>query len=204
MSQSHLTTFGLPGVGVVPYGFHACHFYPSREDLIDGLLPYFMAGLANNERCIWIASHPLPAAEIAMEVAQRPKLERGLTSGQLEIRDAADWYGESAAVAAEQIVERCIDEEARAIADGHEGLRISFNTSLAAREDWGRLMEFETRLHHQLRDRRIVACCSYSGVECRPVDMLEVVRCHGATLERRDAHWQVFVQNAAHGQRSKF
>lgn len=61
---SHVTQFGTPGIGAVPYGFHFCHFYSSRQDLLDGLIPYFHAGIKANERCIWIASSPLPIEEI--------------------------------------------------------------------------------------------------------------------------------------------
>jgi len=40
-------------------GIHLCQFYQNKEDLIDVLVPYFKAGLENNEFCMWITSEPL-------------------------------------------------------------------------------------------------------------------------------------------------
>ena len=46
-------------IGDVPWGTHFCQFYETKEDLIDILVPYFKAGLENNEFCMWITSEPL-------------------------------------------------------------------------------------------------------------------------------------------------
>ncbi len=74
-ATSHLTECGIPGIGVVPFGIHFCHFYPTREDLLNVLIPYFEAGVRNNELCLWIAADPLPAREIAIEVSKIPMRE---------------------------------------------------------------------------------------------------------------------------------
>jgi len=50
---------GIDIVGDVPWGTHFCQFYKTKEDLTDILVPYFKAGLENNESCIWVTSEPL-------------------------------------------------------------------------------------------------------------------------------------------------
>ncbi|MHC4363643.1 MAG: MEDS domain-containing protein, partial [Planctomycetota bacterium] len=40
---------GIKVIGDVPWGTHLCQFYKTKEDLIDILVPYFKAGLQNNE-----------------------------------------------------------------------------------------------------------------------------------------------------------
>ncbi|MGH6878776.1 MAG: MEDS domain-containing protein [Rhizomicrobium sp.] len=190
--KSHLTSFGTPGIGVVPYGVHMCRFYPSRQDLIDGLIPYFLAGLENNERCIWMASASLPAGEIEIEIARSPELARGVAARQFVIADAIDWYGDPATLQADEIIRRLIDEEERALADGSQGLRIAGNMSFIPRAHWDRLMDYENRLNHWLKDRRILMCCNYHRGECWPVDVLEVVHRHDGALDRAGKHWHVF------------
>ena len=54
---------GINVVGDVPWGTHFCLFYQTKEDLIDILVPYFQAGLENNEFCMWITSAPLEVEE---------------------------------------------------------------------------------------------------------------------------------------------
>jgi hypothetical protein len=192
--KSHLTNFGIPGVGVVPYGVHLCHFYPKPQDLIDGLIPYFSAGLANNERCICVASSPLPAEEIRKQVANVPELEKAVATRQLIIADADEWFGAPEALKPDEVVKRWIDEEARALAEGFEGLRLAGDTNFVSRANWGRFMEYEASLNEALKNRRIVVCCCYAREKCRPVDFLEVVHCHHGALDRDDLHWQIFFQ----------
>lgn len=196
MMRSHITDCGIPGVGVVPYGMHMCHFYTSRRDLVDALLPYFVAGLNHKERAIWIASPLLPVAEIAIAISEYPELERGVASGQLRICDAAEWYDGSAAPKTDDIVRRWIDEEERALADGYQGLRIGDDATCMVRKGWSRVLDYETRLHAGLRGRRIVACCNYCSQERQPVDMLEVVRCHDVALDRNGQHWHVSLTSS--------
>ncbi len=50
---------GINVIGDAPWGTHFCLFYQTKEDLIDILVPYFKAGLENNELCVWITSEPL-------------------------------------------------------------------------------------------------------------------------------------------------
>jgi hypothetical protein len=33
--------------------------YSDRQRLVDSLVPYFLAGLRNNEPCLWVAAPPL-------------------------------------------------------------------------------------------------------------------------------------------------
>ena len=43
---------GIDVVGNVAWGTHTCHLYQTKEDLLDILVPYFKAGLTNNEFCL--------------------------------------------------------------------------------------------------------------------------------------------------------
>jgi hypothetical protein len=61
-----VTRLRKTGIGVVdslPWGTHLCQFYETKQDLLDVLVPYFKAGLHNNEMCVWVTSAPLEEAE---------------------------------------------------------------------------------------------------------------------------------------------
>ena len=60
-------------VGDVPWGTHFCQFYQTKEDLTDILIPYFKAGLENNEFCMWITSEPLNAEDAEKALKKRVK-----------------------------------------------------------------------------------------------------------------------------------
>ncbi len=49
---TELRDSGIGVVGAMPWGTHFCHFYETKQDLLDVLIPYFKAGLENNEFCV--------------------------------------------------------------------------------------------------------------------------------------------------------
>jgi len=190
-NESHLTDCGLPGITKIPYGLHACHFYPSRAELVDALVPYFLAGLYNLEKCLWIAAPPLPAAE-ALTALQRPwrGVDRAIARGALRIVDFDDWYGKSA-VDPEEIIQGWLKEEQAALAEGYRGLRITGNTSFITPATWPAFMEYERKVTGALNGRRIIALCSYDLASCSGAQTLEVMRGHDCSFHRPDAAWQV-------------
>ena len=50
---------GLEQMGSVPWGTHFCHFFATRDDLLETLVPYFVAGLQGGEQCFWLVAEPL-------------------------------------------------------------------------------------------------------------------------------------------------
>jgi MEDS: MEthanogen/methylotroph, DcmR Sensory domain len=60
---SHITHYALPGIDWVPFGIHPCHFYSTTDQLVAALVPYAVAGLCGNERCLWVTAPLLPAHE---------------------------------------------------------------------------------------------------------------------------------------------
>jgi len=57
--REKLRKTGIDIIGDVLWGTHLCLFYQNKEDLIDILVPYFKAGLENNEFCMWVTSEPV-------------------------------------------------------------------------------------------------------------------------------------------------
>jgi hypothetical protein len=193
----NLTDCGLKGIKAVPYGIHMCHFYEGRDDLAAALVPYFLAGLRNEERCVWITAEPLDAhaakAELARTGLNVQALER---KGSLIIRDASDWFAGINGLDGNKarIMDLWLDEERRALDAGHNGLRITGNTAFVNRADWSAFMEYEAFAEEAFASQRIVALCSYLLDRRAGADVLDVVRRHSCTLDRPDeGGWQVLA-----------
>ena len=183
----YLTDCGIPGIDKIPYGIHLCHFYRDRQELADALLPYFEAGIRNNERCFWIAAEPLPAEEAKREFVRRyPGLADALKS-QLTILDYPAWYlGRSG----ESVLAAWVREEQAALAAGYSGFRLTGNTSFLTPEGWPAFMAYEHCVTEAIGATRIVALCSYTG-GCTAGAELDTVCAHQFTLERQRAEWQL-------------
>src|SRR5438552_12494595 len=86
---------GISVVGDIPWGSHFCHFYETKQDLLDTLVPYFKAGLESKEFCIWVVSDSelITVAEAKEALTQAlPDLDRRLAAGDIEILNGPDWY----------------------------------------------------------------------------------------------------------------
>lgn len=182
---SHVTRFGLPGIDRIPFGMHACHFYNNREELLGALVPYFIAGLRGNERCLWVTASPLPARE-AHQALQGAGVDDAIQAGALLVLDFDQWYANSAGPKGNDVVELWLKEEARALAEGFNGLRIAGNTSFLKPDDWSTFIEYEQTVSSHFKNRRIVALCSYLLAKCNDQQMSEVVHAHQWALQSPD------------------
>ena len=187
---AHVTECGLPGVTTIPYGIHMCHFYDTRADLAAALVPYFVAGLKKQERCIWVTAAPLDAAAAATELRKAGLNVDALTrSGALVISDAASFFANVRM--GSEAVDLWMEEERRALAAGYAGLRVTGNTNFVPAADWSKFMDYEELMNQACPERRIVALCSYLQERCGATEMAEAVQRHSCTLEHPDQGWRI-------------
>src|SRR5512143_2961227 len=84
---------GIALVGDLPWGTHFCQFYRTKQDMIDIVVPYFRAGLENNELCIWVTSDFLTTGD-ALAALERdvPGFADYRMRHQIEVFPHTDWY----------------------------------------------------------------------------------------------------------------
>ena len=77
---------GIEGLGEIEWGSHFCQFYETKEDLLELLVPYFKAGLENNEYCLWIIADPMTIDD-ALRGLQKtvPDFQKYLQKKSIEI-----------------------------------------------------------------------------------------------------------------------
>lgn len=179
MSATLLTDPGLAGVAPMPYGMHMCHFYEGPEDLVAALVPYFLAGLRANERCIWITAEPVDAARAKAELQKAGfDAEAAMRSGALVIRDYDKWYTEADTLKGGQVTQLWLAEEQQALADGYRGLRITGNVTFLNEHTWPVFMEYEAAVSQAFQNRRILTLCTYQLAKCGAAELLDVRRRH--------------------------
>ena len=87
------TFSGIQVLGNMPWGTHFCQFYNTKQDLLEILVPYFKAGLENNEFCLWIASDPIDVNEATQALEKAvPEFNNYNIQHKIEILPHADWY----------------------------------------------------------------------------------------------------------------
>ena len=171
-------------------GDHACHFYQSADELGEVLVPYFKAGLENNERCLWVTAHPYGNDRAASEMrVAMPDFDRRTAAGQIQIVDQDEWYTKLAALSTAEKVQCWLSQKEEALAQGYAGLRGSGNTSFLDEGSWDDFLVYERAVDDAFRDRRVLALCSYPINMCSGLAMLDVTRSHRHGLAKRHGHW---------------
>jgi signal transduction histidine kinase len=183
---------GIPALGDLPTSAHVGHFYWDQADLLDTLVPFFTTGLREGDRCIWVCSQPLCAAEArsALE-ASVPHLADRERAGQIDILDHHDWYTRQGTLTPEQVIDGWLRAEDEALAAGYRGLRINGNTYWLEPEQWSAFADYEARVHDAFRGRKIIALCSYPLSKCGSHEVVDVMHNHGASLVRGSRGWDV-------------
>ncbi len=194
-NSSKTNKLRIPGiniVGDVQWGTHLCHFYKTKEDLMDILVPYFKAGLENNEFCMWVTSEPLNIedAKAAMEKAV-PNFNQYLKKGQIEILDYSQWYTKTGKFEADKVLGGLVKKEKQAIQKGFNGLRLTGNTFWLEKKDWKKFVDYEEIINNVLHKYKMIAICTYSLDKCDASEIIDVVGNHQFALIRREGKWEI-------------
>jgi signal transduction histidine kinase len=183
---------GIPLLGDLPPGAHVGQLYRDQADLLATLVPFFVAGLTDNERCIWVTAHPLRASEARAALANAvPDLARRERAGQIDILDHETWYLRSGTLGPSEVIQGWLDAEENALAQGYQALRVSGNTFWLGPDQWDAFCDYEARVHAAFRGRKIVALCSYALEKCQSDAVVDVLRNHTVSLIHGHAGCQV-------------
>ena len=172
---------GIDIIGEISWGTHFCQFYQIKEDLIDILIPYFKAGLENNEFCLWVISEQLEEEE-AKEVLRVavPDIDAYLENGQIEILPYTYWHVEGDALDPQTVLNHLIEKTNHVLVSGYEGLRYSGND----------LFGHEKLLDSMIGKYPMMALCTYFLDVCSVTTSFDIVANHQFALIKREGQWE--------------
>jgi two-component system, LuxR family, sensor kinase FixL len=187
--QPLLRKTGLSAVGEVPWGTHFCMLYDTRAELLETVAPYLAQGLAGNEFCLWITSLSLGAVEAEAALrATIPDLGEYLASGQIEIVDFDDWYGDR--FQPDQALKKIAGKLVAALERGFDGMRVTSSTFSLARDDWDAFVRYEAAIDRIVGSKRILALCPYSLEKWSMSEIFDVIATHDFALAKEGAGWK--------------
>lgn len=187
-----LVKTGIHVIGDVPWATHFCQFYQTKQDLLDILVPYFKAGLENNEFCMWVTAEPLtePEARQAMTDAM-PDFTQYLAKGQIEILPHDRWYLKDGVFDLQRVLNDWIDKLNEALARGYKGMRVTGNTAWLERNSWKDFTEYEAEINSVIGKYKMIALCTYWLDKCGASDIIDVVLNHEFALLKKQGRWEL-------------
>jgi two-component sensor histidine kinase len=170
---------GLQTVPHLRWGSHLAHFFGSGSELRDVLVPYFKAGLENNERCLWVTGHAFNADQARSALrAVVSDLDERERDGQIEIANGDKWYARGEKLRPQELVNGLLQREQDALGLGYAGVRTNGNCAWVAQDQWADFQEYETLVQQALRGRRMICMCSYCVDQLADGAHLEVMGRH--------------------------
>ncbi len=169
---------GIGIAGEISWGAHFCQFYQTKEDLVNILIPYFKAGLENNEFCLWVISEQLDKEE-AKEALNTyiPDINFYLENGQIEILSYTYRHVEEDP---HMIFNHLIEKINKALASGYDGLRYSGND----------FFDHEELLGSIIGKYPMISLCTYPIDKFSATDVLDIVANHQFALTKKEGKWE--------------
>src|SRR6476661_1233062 len=122
--STQLRKSGIEVLGDIPWRSHFCLFYDTKKDLLELLVPYFKAGLENNEYCLWVTCDPMTSEEAFLALKKAvPGFESYVEKKSIEILPHMDWFFVTGKFNSKQLNEAWIKKLDEALAKGYDGMR---------------------------------------------------------------------------------
>lgn len=189
--QNRLIKSGIDIIGEVPWGTHFCQFYQTKQDLIEILVPYFKAGLENNEFCMWITSEPLEVEEAKEALGKTVSdFDHYLEKGQIEIIPYTHWYVKEGVFDSQRVLDGWVEELNLALDNGYNGLRLSGNTFWLEKKDWNIFVDYEKEIDSIIGNYNMMVLCTYCLGKCSATEIIDVVTNHQFALVKKEEKWE--------------
>lgn len=190
--ENQLRYTGIDVIGNVPWGTHFCNFFYSKQDLLETLVPYFKAGLENNEFCLWITSDPVSVDDALTSLRlEIPLLDKYLISHAIEVFPHADWYLKDGVFDPRRVIDGWNEKLNAALARGYEGMRVNGNEAWLERHVWKDFIEYERELNNSISGKRMMVLCTYPLDKCNGADVLDVAHVHEMAAAMRNGKLEV-------------
>jgi excisionase family DNA binding protein len=197
-AQAKKARAGGSVIGDIYWGSHICQLYQTKQDLIDTLVPYFKAGLENNELCMWITSRHLKTREATAALNEAVEnLDRYITEGRIEIIELEKCYSRTGGFDVDGVLQSWLDRENLAFHRGLDGLRVSAHTLSFKRREWPNIVVYESAVDTIIKRHKVIAVCSYSLDQCGVPELVDIVSNHRFILFMRRGKWEL-IENTGY------
>jgi DNA-binding CsgD family transcriptional regulator len=189
---TELRNSGIEIVGDIPWGTHFCHFYETKRDLFDILIPYFKTGLDNNEFCAWVIFPPNSTDETRERLKRAiPGIDQHLAAGDMEILPHEQWYLKGGSFNIQGVIDGWGEKLTQALAKGYAGMRVNGNEAWLTKENWKKFSRYEEKLNNVIANQRIIVLCTYLLDLLRAAEVFDVTDAHQFAIARRRGKWEI-------------
>lgn len=184
---------GIALIGDMPWGSHFCQFYRTKKDMFDVLVPYFKAGLENNEFCVWVTSDFLTREDAVTAMNKEvPGFQEHMAERRMEIFPYTEWYLKGGKFDLQRTLDMWMEKHDEALSRGFAGMRVSGAPHwIDNKKDWDDFACYEAEINNVIGGTKLLVLCTYSLEQCGVSEIMDVVKNHEFALAMSHGSWQV-------------
>jgi signal transduction histidine kinase len=159
---------------------HICLIYETREEQQRSILPFLRQGVAQHERCFYVADSRTVAATNDVLRAGGIPVDEGMRSGAFALATERETYLAGGVFDPDVFLAYASAAARQAAADGYSALRIAGEMTWALGGDPGsdRVIEYEAKVNVALPDVPALALCQYDRRRFSAEVIRDVIRTH--------------------------
>jgi len=164
----------------VELGDHICSIYQNKKQQFSLLVPFFKAGLENNQKCVYIIDEN-SEEEILSEFLKRGiDLDKYIKSKQFELLTKKETYLKDGYFDPDKMIRLIKDTEENALKHGYLSMRLTGEMTwvLADESDIDQLKIYESKLTDFFLHSKSAAICQYNESKFTEDVLLMVLNTH--------------------------
>jgi PAS domain S-box-containing protein len=179
---------GIDAIGRVVWGTKLCLIYQKKNELAEILVPFFEAGLTNNEFCFWITSKtPDKTATEKHPKQHSNKLYRYVQEGRIKIIPYREWYFADSGPDSEKALRYREEIYHNSLNQGYEGMRTAFDIDCLSMKDRRSFGNCESKAANAGNKQICLNYCSLSS--CDTPELIEHIRSSHYVIAKNASKW---------------
>ncbi|MDF9408945.1 MAG: Cyclic di-GMP phosphodiesterase response regulator RpfG [Pelotomaculum sp. PtaB.Bin013] len=169
---------------------HLCLIYDTPEEWYDIVIPFFLLGLEQGDKCIYIADASTADQIRVFLNEEGVNVAAVESSGQFVILTITEIQPEDGIFDPDQMISLLKKETAKAMHEGYNAIRITGEMTrfLQVGTDASKLIEYEAKLNYFFPEYPCVSICQYNRKETAPEIIKEVIMTHPILVHGSHIH----------------
>ncbi len=188
---TRLRNTGIDILGDRPWGTHFCHFYQTRQDLDDTVIPYLNAGLDDHELCQWVIAAPLSRKAKHLFEQAIPRFNHHITAGNLEILLYSQCFFENGRYNPQRVVDFWHTKLEQISKKKLAGLRVAVDGAWMEEKYWRDFSRFEKEIDPAFSGKNIMILCAYPLAHIKASAIFDVTDTHQVAIARQYGNWNM-------------
>jgi hypothetical protein len=189
----------------IKQGEHLCSFYENKTEQFQIVIPFIVHGLANKEKCLYIADENTVQEVKAGLLMHGVDVEQCLSSGQLTILTSKQSYLRPGRFILDDMMIQLDSFVNDAEKEGYTGARASGEltwlvSNLTSLDEF---LEYERSLNRVFRNRRVKLLCQYNSKKFFGNVVLGALKTHPRVLIGLDLYKNVYYERTNADRRRK-